>query len=173
MREVADADRIRRFMQELGRVADREGTCYLTGGATAVLLGWRQSTIDVDILLVPETEALLRGIQRLKDELQINVELAWPSQFIPVPAGWEGRSIPEGNEGRLRFLHFDPYSQALAKIERGHAQDADDVAAMIERELVDRATLLASFDEIEPELYRFPAVDAPGFRRQVEAATRG
>jgi hypothetical protein len=173
MRSLADADRIRRFMQALGRAADRDGTCYLTGGATAVLLGWRGSTIDVDILLVPETEALLRGIQRLKDELQINVELAWPSQFIPVPAGWEGRSISEGNEGRLRFLHFDPYSQALAKIERGHAQDADDVAAMIERELVDRATLLASFDEIEPELYRFPALDAASFRRQVEAATRG
>ncbi|HSI96853.1 MAG TPA: hypothetical protein VK926_00690 [Gaiellaceae bacterium] len=31
---------------------------------------------DLDVLLVPETERLLRAVQELKDELQINVELA-------------------------------------------------------------------------------------------------
>jgi oligopeptide/dipeptide ABC transporter ATP-binding protein len=65
MRELADAGRISRFMRGLGNAADREGACYLTGGATAVLLGWRESTIDVDVRLVPETEALLRSIPRL------------------------------------------------------------------------------------------------------------
>lgn len=61
MRELADAERMRGFMGALGREADCEGTCYLTGGATAVLLGWRQTTIDVDIRLEPETELLLRA----------------------------------------------------------------------------------------------------------------
>jgi hypothetical protein len=49
MREVADADRIRRFMRALGSVADRDTHVYFTGGATAVLLGWRGSIIDADI----------------------------------------------------------------------------------------------------------------------------
>ena len=61
MRELADLDRIRRFMRALGNAADRDGACYLTGGATAVLLGWRDSTIDVDVRLAPETDALLRA----------------------------------------------------------------------------------------------------------------
>ena len=170
MRELADDDRIRRFMRALGAAADGEGACYLTGGATAVLLGWRASTIDVDILLVPEGDRLLRAIQELKNELRINVELASPADFIPVPRGWEDRSPFVAREGRLSFYHFDPYAQTLAKLERGHAHDLADVRAMVERKLVDPARVRSYFGEIEPELYRFPAVDARRFRRRVEGA---
>ena len=67
---------------------------YLTGGATAVLIGWRESTIDVDIKLVPETDELLREIPSLKERLQINVELASPDQFIPVREGWRKSGLP-------------------------------------------------------------------------------
>jgi hypothetical protein len=170
MRELADAERIGRFMRALGRAADAEGVCYLTGGATAVLLGWRNSTIDVDIQLVPESDPLLRAIQRLKEELQLNVELASPDDFIPVPAGWEGRAIFAAREGKLTFSHFDPYSQALAKLERGHQQDLDDVGAMVEYGLVDPSRALRYFDEIEPDLFRFPAIDPRAFRERVEGA---
>src|SRR5581483_1686841 len=106
---------IRRFLRELGRAADAEASCYLTGGATAVLIGWRESTIDVDVRLVPEADALLRAIQRLKDEL------ASPADFIPVPAGWQERSTFVAREGRLSVYHFDLVAQALAKVERAHA----------------------------------------------------
>jgi len=170
MREVADTERIERFMRALGRAADADCACYFTGGATAVLLGWRGSTIDVDIRLVPESDTLLRAIQRIKEELQINVELASPDDFIPVPAGWEGRSVFVTSEGRLSFYHFDPYSQALGKLERAHDQDLGDVLAMVERALVDPARALSYFDEIEPELFRFPAIDPRAFRRRVEQA---
>jgi hypothetical protein len=47
MRELADVSRIERFMREFGRAASTEGQIYLAGGATAVLYGWRESTIDV------------------------------------------------------------------------------------------------------------------------------
>lgn len=47
MRDLADEARIEQFMRALGRVAQIDGRVYLTGGATAVLYGWRQSTIDV------------------------------------------------------------------------------------------------------------------------------
>jgi hypothetical protein len=53
MRGLADAGRLRRFLDELAREADADVAVYLTGGATAVLLGWRESTIDADILIVP------------------------------------------------------------------------------------------------------------------------
>jgi hypothetical protein len=157
-------------MRALGEAADVNSACYLTGGATAVLVGWRESTIDVDIRLAPESDDLLRVIQRLKDELRINVELASPADFIPVPPSWEDRSVFVAREGKVSFYHFDPYAQALAKLERAHTQDLVDVHALLERGLVDPVRARAYFEKIEPELYRFPAVDPRGFRRRVEEA---
>jgi hypothetical protein len=169
MRELVDADRIHRFMHALGGVASAEGTCYLAGGGTAVLLGWRETTIDLDVEFDPEQDELLRALPRIKDELSINVELASPRDFIPLPAGWEERSPSVGREGKLTFKHFDLVSQALSKLERGHARDLDDVRAMLDRGLVERERVRAAFDEIEPQLYRFPAIDPADFRRRVES----
>jgi len=173
VRELADVDRIRAFMRGLGAAADVDGAVYLTGGATAVLLGWRQTTVDVDLKLVPDSDRLLRAIPALKDELGLNVELVSPADFIPVPAGWEDRSIFVARDGRLSFYHYDPYSQALAKLERGHAQDLDDVRSFVESGLVEPERAVAFLDEIEPELYRFPAVDPAAFRHAVERTLVG
>ena len=170
MRALADADRVRRFMRALGEAADAPAHVYLTGGATAVLLGWRQSTIDVDIRIEPDRDAIFRAIARLKDELQINVELASPADFIPVKEGWEDRSPFVASEGPLTFHHFDLYAQALAKTSRGHAQDVADVREMIRRGLVDPSKALEYFDGIEPRLYRYPALDPAAFRTAVERA---
>jgi hypothetical protein len=172
MRELADSARIERFMRKLGRAARAEGRVYLTGGATAVLEGWRDTTIDVDIKLIPDRDELLREIPRLKEELNLNVELAAPSDFIPLPGGWEGRSPLIRREGKLAFHHFDPIAQALAKAERGHDQDLHDVKEMIDSGLVDPAEARAQFEAIEPELYRFPAIDPASFRRAVEELFR-
>jgi hypothetical protein len=67
MRELADAERIRSFMRVLGREADQEVNAYLTGGATAVLVGWRATTIDVDVTLVPDSDRLLQMCARLSN----------------------------------------------------------------------------------------------------------
>jgi len=154
-------------MRELGRSVDVDGRVYLTGGATAVLNGWRESTIDVDIKLIPDRDEILREIPRLKQELDLNIELAAPSDFIPVPRGWEERSPLIRTEGRLSFHHFDPVAQALSKAERGHQQDIRDVREMIESGLVNPAEAMVQFEAIEPELYRFPAIDPASFRGAV------
>ena len=159
-------------MRALGREADSEGRAYLTGGATAVLLGWRDSTIDIDLKLEPESDRLLRSLAELKERLEVNLELAAPDQFIPELPGWRERSPWIGREGKLDFHHYDVCAQALAKIERGHAQDRADVEQMISRGLVERGELEQRFAEIEPLLFRFPAIDAKSFRRAVEAVTR-
>lgn len=88
MREVADANRIRSFLAALGRAAANDAVCYLTGGSTAVLLGWRDTTIDIDLRLEPATDSLLQTLARLKNDLHVNVELASPIDFIPAPRGW-------------------------------------------------------------------------------------
>ena len=168
MRELADRDRIQRLMEAFGRAARNDVRVYLVGGTTAVLVGWRATTIDVDFVMRPEDEALLRAIPALKEELQINVELASPADFIPVPPGWEDRGTFVAQQGRVSFFHFDLYAQALAKVERGHRQDLADVHEMIARGLVEPRLAREYFDRVEPELYRFPAIDPPSFRRAVE-----
>lgn len=106
MRALADADRIGNLMYALAQEADRETRLYFTGGATAVLMGWRGTTIDVDLKFVPESDRLLRAIPHLKEKLQVNVELASPSDFIPQLPGWEERSRFIGKEGKLSFFHY-------------------------------------------------------------------
>ncbi len=159
-------------MAAFGAAAEARARVYLTGGATAVLLGWRPSTIDVDLKLVPEHDALLRAIPALKESLQINVELASPADFIPVASGWEDRSPFVADVGRLSFYHFDLYAQALAKVERGHTQDQGDVREMLARKLIEPGRALEYFERIEPELYRYPALHGPSFRSAVEEVFR-
>jgi hypothetical protein len=168
MRALADADRIRRFMHALGAEANDPARVYFTGGATAVLFGWRESTIDVDIKLVPEHDRLFRAIPALKERLQINVELASPADFIPVRVNWEERSRFIAQEGPLSFHHFDFSAQALAKVERGHALDVTDVGEMLSRGLINPAEILDYFNAIEGQLHRYPAIDPPSFRQAVE-----
>lgn len=66
MREMASWDKVDRFLKALGRQAVSPGKVYLTGGACAVLLGWRPSTLDVDIRLVPDQDKLLEALPALK-----------------------------------------------------------------------------------------------------------
>lgn len=169
MRTLADAGRIRRFMTELARETDEETAVYLTGGATAVLFGWRLSTIDADILIDPERDDLFRALPRLKEELQLNVEIASPAHFIPELPGWRERSLFVTREGHVSFYHYDPYAQALAKLERGHGKDLADVQELIGRGLVDPGQLRTLFEAIEPRLHRYPGVDPESFRQRLQA----
>jgi hypothetical protein len=153
------------------RLGDSGGAArvYLTGGATAILRGWRTSTVDVDLLLVPDDDVLLRAIQDLKEELQVNVEIAGPSHFLPQVPGWELRSRFLAQEGKVHFYEYDLYSQVLAKIERAHEKDMVDVDRALADGAVERAELRRLFDAIEPEFYRFPALDGASFRGRLES----
>jgi hypothetical protein len=168
MRRVAQREDIDRFITALAGRGTGPTRLYFTGGATAVLLGWRASTIDVDIHIVPDDDRLLRALPELKESLELNVELACPAHFIPELPGWQERSLFITQEGKLSFFHYDLYAQALAKIERGHALDVTDVEQMFRRNLIELKQLKNLFEAIVPQLYRYPAIDPPAYRRAVE-----
>jgi len=170
MRQLTDAPRLRQFMHVLGRRARATGRVYLVGGACAVLLDWRPTTIDIDLEFDAGLDALLREIPAIKEELQVNVELASPAHFIPELPGWRDRSPFIIREGTIDFHHYDFHAQALSKIERAHERDLHDVREMAARRLVEPSRLLAFFEQIAPELYRYPAVDPASFRNAVEDA---
>lgn len=128
--------------------------------------------MDVDLKLDPEPAGAFELIARLKDELSINVELASPDHFIPPPAGWQERSIFIARYGEVDFFHFDFYSQALAKIERGTERDLSDVGAMVAARLLKLDRLREVFEGIQPQLVRYPGIDASAFGAKFEAAAR-
>ncbi len=172
MRGEANRAKLERFMRALGDRIRDQGNIYLTGGGTAVLEGWREMTIDLDLKAQPEPAGFFEAIAALKDLIDVNVELASPDDFIPILPGWRERCLFIARHGSLNFYHYDPFSQALAKIERGHARDVNDVAAMIERGMIDRENLWRLFETIEPGLIRFPAIAPAVFRASVLAICR-
>lgn len=97
MRPPVDEPRLRQLARELGRIEREPVRVYLTGGSTAVLERWRESTIDVDLRFEPDADDLLRALPALKERLQVNIELASPPDFIPeLPAtasGWRGSAF--------------------------------------------------------------------------------
>src|SRR5712692_3543627 len=142
MREPVTAKILQEFMKALAAAARTPSRVFLVGGATAVLLGWRTSTIDV----------------------------ASPDDFIPEVPGWQERSRLIQQEGKLAFYHYDFYAQTLAKIERGHEIDRKDVEHMLSSGLVEPQRLLELFSLIQDQIYRYPDLDKASFRRAVEQA---
>ena len=63
---------------------------------------------------------MFEAIALLQDELDLNVELTVPDQFVPPLPGWRERSPFIARYGEVDFYHYDFYGQALAKIERSH-----------------------------------------------------
>lgn len=169
MRAPVTSQRMRDFMRVLASESRGEGHVYLTGGASAVLLGWRDSTVDIDIKVISDDSRVLRAVPAVKERLGINVEQASPDDFIPPLPGWRDRSPFVAREGKLSFHHYDFYAQCLAKIERGHPKDRLDAQQMVDAGLVDPQRLRAFYDAIEPELWEYTDINPPSFRARVEA----
>lgn len=158
-------------MKALGGVSQTASRVYFTGGVSAVLFGWREATVDVDMRFEPELDEIFRALPNIKESLRVNIEIAAPSDFIPVLPGWETRSKYIGREGNVSFYHYDLYSQALSKIERGHTQDLKDVDSMLREGLIEKQRITELFEEIEPQLYRYPAIDPAKFTSAVRKIT--
>ncbi|MCL4504449.1 MAG: DUF6036 family nucleotidyltransferase [Chloroflexi bacterium] len=157
MRPPIDRLRVHYFLVKLGIDFYYPARLYLVGGTTLVYEGLRQQSLDIDISyeVADEHEAeFARVIRRLKDEMQINIELASPGDFIPLPSGWKERAKFVGRFGQVDVFHFDLYSTALSKIERGREGDYEDVLAMLRTEQINFDELSRAFQNILPRLER-------------------
>jgi hypothetical protein len=168
MRPTVDPQKIERLMQVLGREAQGSGCIYFTGGASALLIGWRSSTVDVDIRLDPEPPGIFQAIAKIKQELNINIELASPQDFLPPLPGWRDRSVFIAKQGQISFYHYDFTAQALSKLSRGFDRDIKDVQAMYEQKLFALRELRDCFEAIAPELIRYPSLNPDLLRSRVE-----
>ena len=155
MTEPVTPARLREFLARLGRDCRDPGSVYLVGGAGLLYQGLKVSTNDVDYATSLDArardrfEAVLRRVGR---EMNLAVEEASPGQFIPLPAGVEGRHRYLGRYGSLEIYAFDPLSTALAKIARGHPADFEDIRALVEAGQVDGPGLARALAEILPRV---------------------
>ena len=162
MRQANNKERIVQFIEEVARSVRGQGSVYLVGGASAVWYGWRDSTTDIDIECAPEPAGFFGAIEGIKRRLNMNVELSSPGHFVPLLANWQGRSEYLQTAGSVDFFHFDFYSQAFAKLSRGHRRDLFDVEKMVSSEKVipkklfelvhQRADQIRNFPELSPSV---------------------
>lgn len=115
-----------------------------------------------------------RAIAKLKDELDVNVELSSPAHFLPELSDWREMSPYVGTFGALEVYDYDLRAQALAKLSRGFECDVLDVHALLDDGAVTVDALREAFDAMSSRIIRFPRVSAEIIRARIEAlASRG
>jgi hypothetical protein len=160
-------------MRELASRAPRGGPyrVYLLGGGTAVLCGWRDSTIDAD--LFSEQEEVFRDIQRIKNDLQLNVELVRPEHFVPALEGSESRHLFVESIGEVSFYHYDPCAQLFSKVVRGFRRDLLDARSMLSTGMVDAELFRELVERIPDSAYsKYPSLSKEAVIQAVESLLR-
>lgn len=154
MRQPVNLQRIQLFLETLSQRVHFACRIYLVGGTTLVSFGFREQTIDIDLALEVDNthhQKLIETIRDLKEELSLNIEEANPGDFIPLPKGWKDRSLYFGTFGSITVFHFDLYSMALSKIERGTEVDFEDVRALLQHHKIEWQKLFSFYQEILPQ----------------------
>lgn len=154
----------------------RPASVVITGGASLIHRGLRGQTEDIDIayeVAAGDDARMTTAIRELKDALSINIELAEPGQFIPMPRGRESRRTFVARYGSVDVFLDDPYAVALSKLARGLDRDLEDVRLLADAKLIDFADLEAKAREIaDPATPRSARVDLPRMLARL-AAIRG
>lgn len=169
MRADLTREALRALMREIAKTAPR-GTyrVYLVGGGTAVLSGWRETSVDAD--LYSDREEVFRDIQGIKERLGINVEFVRPEQFVPELSGSAERHVLIETIGPVSFLHYDPYAQILSKIVRGFVRDRVDARHFLQSGMVDPEKLRALVRRIPASAYaRYPSLTQAAVISAVDA----
>ena len=173
MRPGVDKAAIEAFLQQLGRTFHKPARVYLVGGAALVHLGVRPGfTQDIDIQVSGVNEGdLIVAIQRLIQQMQVNVEFASPVDFIPLPTQWETHARFVGCYGTIDVFYFDFYSIALSKIERGNNRDIADVKLLVQQGIITLSELDVAYQEVLSQLGkgRYPRITPQRFSERYAA----
>lgn len=166
-RRLVTKEVLEEFFEFLGKIPKSHSTFYITGGTTSVYFGIRAGTIDID--LAGDLDEIFSEIPRLKKKLNINIETAKPTDFVPPLEDEESRHILIGAFRKATFYHFDPYSQVFSKIVRAHGTDMVDAKAMIKRSMVDPTLLLEMVRRIPADRFaRYTRLDRNAVEQAVE-----
>ena len=148
------------------------GRLYLVSRTSHLAEGWCDRVPALE--LAGDTGRAELGEAVRESGRALGVDVVWesPADVIPLPAGWEDRSLPatigQGDAGNaLEIRHFDPYSVVLRLIARG---DEPDYVAALEYVLhawVEPARLEGLLSEVVPRMTNQTLAQDPAeFRRK-------
>ena len=167
-----DARELLDFLQRLGQCYRHSGVLYLVGGSSLILVAAKESTFDIDVKfdVAPEHHAdFIRCLRQLSQEMELPVEQASPDEFLPLPRGYQDRRRFVGRYGALDVFHFDFYSVALGKLQRGNEKDYTDVVHMIQVGIIELDSLEKYFQEVLPQIEAYSLrTDPRDFQRKFE-----
>jgi hypothetical protein len=169
MRAELTRERLVSLMKELARTAPKRGAyrVYFVGGGTAVYLGWRSSSIDVD--LFSDQDVVFRDIQEIKERLNINIEFARPEDFVPPLKGTADRHVFIDAVGSIMFYHYDPYAQLFSKVVRGFRRDIEDALKFVRSGMVDLGRFRSLVTAIPDSAYvRYPSLSRAEVEKAIE-----
>ena len=180
MREAGIAD-LSALIDTVGRLAHRslgEGGLYLVSRTSHLAEGWCDRVPVLELagetgraqdLKSSSPQDLGEAVQESARALGVKVVWESPADIIPLPTGWQERSLPAtlGQGGTLEVRHFDPYSVVLRLIARG---DEPDYVAALEYVLhgwVEPARLESLLTEVVPRMTNQTLAQDPAeFRRK-------
>ena len=145
---------------------------YLVSRTSHLAEGWCDRLPALELAGGADSAAL--GVTDCEAGRALGVRVVWesPADVIPLPAGWEERSltatIGHGDTGNtVELRHFDPYSVVLRLIARG---DEPDYVAALEYVLhgwVEPARLESLLSEVVPRMTNQTLAQDPAeFRRK-------
>jgi hypothetical protein len=176
MQPSVDKTAIESFLQQLGRTIRKPGRLYLVGGAALVHAGIRPGfTEEIDIQVSGANEGeLIVAIQKLIQQMQINVEFASPADFMPLPSEWKMHAHYVGRYGEVDVFYFDFYSIALSKIERGNNRDIADVKLLVQQGIINLDELDTAYREVLAQLGkgRYPRITPQRFSERYTAVRK-
>lgn len=161
---------------------DKPARLYLVSRTSHLAEGWRDRVPALELAGDSHRPELGDVVREAGRALGVRVVWQSPADVIPLPAGWEERSlgtealaevarpakIGEGGTGNgLELRHFDPYSVVLRLIARG---DEPDYVAALEYVLhgwVEPARLEGLLAEVVPRMTNQTLAQDPAeFRRK-------
>lgn len=167
MRTGLDEPKLRAFIREVGEAAQGPGRVYLVGGATALLLGVREQTVDIELKLDPEPKAIFEGIARIKERLSINGSSPRPTcSCRRSPVGESGASSSRG-VGRWSSSTTTSMRKPWRRSSEVTTRTLPTPARSSGSAKSMSALLLELFGAIQPDLIRYPAIDPQDFEVRV------
>ena len=150
----------------------RRDRLYLVSRTSHLAEGWCDRVPALE--LAGEAGNSELGDAAREAALALGIHLVWesPADVIPLPLGWEERSLPamigQGGAGNaLDIRHFDPYSVVLRLIARGDEPDYVAALEYVLHKWVEPARLEGLLSEVVPRMTNQTLAQDPAeFRRK-------
>jgi hypothetical protein len=170
--DALDTEVIHRFLSEVGNRCRRPAKLHLLGGSALFLLDSSRPTVDIDYVGPDiDKDELQHTIDEVAAEMRLEADAVRLGDCIRIPPDAAERHRFFGRFGPPEVYIFDPYSIALAKIERGFDTDIDDVAFLVRSRTVGLSRLNEIIDWTLAHSQSYD-LSARVLRRHFEAALR-